>query len=379
MHVVNDFIFVAFTPLLPLIAADLDLSYTQVGAIKAAFSGASSALQVPAGMAAERFGEQVLLALGTGWVGLGVLAVAAAPAFWLLLVAAAIGGLGGNFQHPIATSIVSRLYEGRGRTTAIGTLNFTGDLGKVLAPLIAGGVAVVYGWRGALAVVGTIGVLYALFHLVAIPEPPGAGRGARAGIDAGIGWGISDRGGFALLVGIGVLDSAARGTSLTLIPFVLAQKEFTTADIATAFTVLFAAGAAGKFLCGPIADRFGSVVAIVVTEVMTAAGILASLYAPADLAVVALLPLGFALNGTSSVLYASVSRFVAVRRRARGYGLYFTCTLLASALAPIAYGAVADLGGLTTALLVLATATLFIAPLAFGLRGPLASATGSAT
>ncbi|MBM4419302.1 MAG: MFS transporter [Chloroflexi bacterium] len=374
MHVVNDLLFVAFTPLLPLMAADLSLSYAQVGAIKAAFSGASSAFQVPAGIAAERFGEQVLLALGTGWVGLGILAVAAAPAFWLLLVAAAIGGLGGNFQHPIATAIISRLYEGRGRTTAIGTLNFTGDLGKVLAPLIAGGIAVVYGWRGALVVVGAIGVAYALLHLVAVPEPPGAARAIRTADDGGIGWGITHRGGFMLLVTIGVLDSAARGTSLTLIPFVLTAKDFTTADIAAAFTALFAAGAAGKFLCGPIADRFGSVGAIVVTEVLTAAGIVATLFAPPDLAIVALLPLGFALNGTSSVLYASVSRFVDVRRRARGYGLYFTCTLLASALAPIAYGVVADLGGLSLAMMVLAAATLLIAPLAVSLRGPLAIA-----
>src|SRR5688500_13307418 len=157
MHVVNDGLFAGTYPLLPLVAAELGLSYAQVGAIKTAYSGASSVLQVPAGIVAERRGEQALLALGTGWVGLGLLLVALTGSYLPLLIASAAAGLGGNVQHPVASAVVARLYDAGRRATAIGTLNFAGDVGKVLAPLIVWLAAAIAGWRGGFMALGAGG------------------------------------------------------------------------------------------------------------------------------------------------------------------------------------------------------------------------------
>src|SRR5688500_278412 len=156
MHVVNDGLFTGAYPLLPLVAAELGLSYAQVGAIKTALSGASSVLQVPAGIVAERMGEQALLALGTGWVALGLILMALTGSYLPLLVASAIAGIGGNVQHPVASAVVSRVYEGGRRATAIGTLNFAGDVGKVLAPLVVGLAAAAAGWRAGFVTLGVL-------------------------------------------------------------------------------------------------------------------------------------------------------------------------------------------------------------------------------
>ena len=56
MHLVNDGCFVAIFPVLPLIAKGC-LSYTQVGFLKTALTGSSTALQLPMAMLAERFGD----------------------------------------------------------------------------------------------------------------------------------------------------------------------------------------------------------------------------------------------------------------------------------------------------------------------------------
>jgi MFS transporter, FSR family, fosmidomycin resistance protein len=392
MHVVNDGLFAGVYPLIPLVAADLGLSYAEAGALKAAFSGSSSVLQVPAGMAAERLGEHLLLALGTGWVGFGLIAMAAATGFWPLVAVAIAAGTGGNVQHPVASATVSRLFEGRGRATAIGMLNFAGDIGKVLAPLIVGLVAVGYGWRGGFVALGTLGALFAFFYLLAVPQlarreapPPEAGDGQpghpsaiphRMPVPTRIAarlsrfvsrtgdWGISNPRLFAILVGIGVLDSAARGAALVFIPFILQGKGADPASMSFYFAVLFAAGAAGKFICGPLADRFGSIGVIAVTELVTAASLIGILVTPLGWALAALLPLGFMLNGTSSVLYASVAGLVHANRRARGYGLYYTCSLAASAIAPILYGLLADRTNLSVAFVVMAAVTALIVPLA---------------
>jgi MFS family permease len=416
MHVVNDALFAGTYPLLPLVAADLGLTYAQVGAIKTAFSGASSALQVPAGIAAERLGEQLLLALGTGWVGLGMLLVAVAPGYLALLAIMVGAGIGGNVQHPVASAVVSRLYESRQRATAIGTLNFAGDVGKVLAPLFVGLTAAAFGWRGAFASLGLLGALFALLYLLAVPEPakvgkaapaPGARRSdpglvtpepagmasdaagpgnssrettaagsaagreqsgqvtqsARDGAASSVGrWGITRPGLFAVLTGIGVLDSAARGAALVFIPFLLDGKGADPGAMSFYFAVLFAAGAAGKFICGPLAGWFGNVGVIAITELITAGALLGLLVAPLGWALAAILPLGFVLNGTSSVLYASVAGLVHASRRARGYGLYYTCTLLASAGAPVVYGLLADRTSLGIAFATLAGVTALIVP-----------------
>lgn len=410
MHVVNDGLFAGTYPLLPLLAAELGLSYAQVGAIKTAFSGASSILQVPAGMVAERAGEQALLALGTGWVGLGLLLMALTGSYIPLLMASVGAGLGGNVQHPVASAVVSRLYDGGTakppdaaepaegarrrsamgrRATAIGTLNFAGDVGKVLAPLVVGVAAAVAGWRAGFVALGVIGAVFGLGYALLVPEPVNRSTGSAAdesdeqegpilrsiqddsgaatpdrgatGARAGA-WGIRAPGTFAALIGIGMLDSAARGTALVFVPFLLAEKGAEAASMSFYFAALFAAGAAGKFICGPLGDRFGNATVIAITELVTAAALIGLVRAPLELALLALLPLGFMLNGTSSVLYASVASLVHASRRARGYGLYYTCSLISSAASPLVYGLVADTFGLVTALVALAVSTAAIVP-----------------
>ena len=399
MHVVNDGLFAGMYPLLPLVAADLALSYAQVGAVKTAFSGASSILQLPAGIAAERAGEQLLLALGTGWVGLGLLAMALTAMYVPLLLASIAAGLGGNSQHPVASAIVSRLFDsgvagphggadaapgvrarratGR-RATAIGTLNFAGDIGKVLAPIVVGIAATIGGWRAGVTALGAIGLVFGVLYWLVVPEPtPHAPRESpekRTGVPdpldaAGLtartrGWGIRAPGTFLTLVAIGMLDSAARGAALVFIPFLLQDKGAAPASMSFYFSVLFAAGAAGKFICGPLGDRFGNAGVIAITELVTAGALLGLLAAPLRLTLFALLPLGFVLNGTSSVLYASVAGLVHASRRARGYGLYYTCSQVASAAAPLLYGVIADLFGLSTAMVTLAVVTAAIVPVA---------------
>lgn len=396
MHAVNDALFSGVYPLLPLVAADLSLSYAQVGAIRTAYSGASAVLQLPAGLAAERYGEQALLALGTGWTGLGLgaaglLGVGFVSLFALMLLA----GLGGNPQHPIATAIISRLFEGPRRATAIGTLNFAGDLGKVAAPAVAGFAIALYGWRGGFLALGAIGAVFAVVYWMAAPSPLPAREGGRSadqrqsvspapvstegnsaasGVSptgregAPRGWGIARPGLFVLLTVVGCLDATGRTTTLTFAPFLLGQHGFDAASIGLAYSAIYAAGAAGKFVCGPLAGRYGNTTLIVLTELITAGGVLALLHAPAGLVFLALVPLGFGLNGTSSVLYATVPAFFHTERRARGYGLYFTCIDLAGAAAPILYGALADQVGVAAALTVLATSIALIAPLALALR-----------
>jgi MFS transporter, FSR family, fosmidomycin resistance protein len=370
LHVCNDAFFAVLYPIMPFIAAELGLSYSEVGLVKTAFTGSSALLQLPAGLLAERWGEYALLAWGNGWVAAGMIGIAAAGGLPLLLLIVTLGGLGGNVQHPLASALVARAYPIGRRSTALGTLNFAGDLGKMATPALVGLAAVSVGWRATLLGLGLFGLAFSVLVGLArmwVGRLPTAGREVHRSVGTG---GIPD--GFWLLMAVGMLDTTTRGAALTFLPFVLNAHGFDTAQVSLVFGLLFAGGAVGKFVCGLLGDRFGPFAIVVATELITASALVSLLGSPLVLALGLAVVFGFALNGTSSVLYAAVATFVPEARRGRGYGLYYTGTQSASAIAPLAYGFVADQFGLNWTFFAMAALTAAVVPLAIPLRRRLA-------
>ena len=126
-------------------------------------------------------------------------------------------------------------------------------------------------------------------------------------------------------------------------------------------------------MCGWLDDRYGSVRLIWGTKGLTALLLVASLAAPAYAVAPLMLVLGIGLNGTSSVLYASVSAFIPAGRRASGYGYYYTFSEIGGTLAPIIYGRVADIFSLRAAMIAMGVVTSLILPASLALRGPLSA------
>lgn len=374
IHLTNDACFALLYPLLPFIAADLELSYTQVGLLKATFSGAAGVFQIPAGMAGARFGEMLVLLLGNAWVGVGLLAMAATGTFVLLLAAAILAGIGGNAQHPLATSIVSKSVPRPQMAMSLGTLNFSGDLGKLAGPFIAGLIAVQFGWRYALGGVGLITAVFSIMLLVRqrSTRVPAESEATSALAPSAIVEEGRIRKGFRNLLLAGGFDNATRGAALTFLPFILAGHGFSAASISALFVVIFAAGAAGKFACGWMTGRWGILTVVVVTEIVTASALVALVVVPAWATVPLVAVFGFALNGTSSAFSVGVSQFVPASQRARGYGTYFTAALVSSAVAPLAFGALGDATSLTVVFVAMAAMTMAVLPSIWPVRGVLA-------
>jgi MFS transporter, FSR family, fosmidomycin resistance protein len=356
--------------LLPVWAAEFHLSFAEVGLLRTLYSGGMALFQIPAGLLAERLGERRVLAAGTAVTAAGFVAAGWAGGFAALGLVLLGAGLGSGVQHPLSSSIVSRAYETGARRTALGTYNFAGDLGKVALPAVVALGTALIGWRlsaGAFGVLGIVGAfgLAVLLGRLAIGHPE---RAPASGISGRGGWGIRDARGFRALSAIGMIDNATRSPFLTFLPFLLIAKGLTVAGVGGAFALLFAGGAVGKFACGLLAERVGVIRAVVLTEVVTAIGVLTVVAAPLGVALTTLPVLGVALNGTSSVLYGTVADLVSPERRARAYGLYYTLSIGASALAPSLYGLVSDSVGVSATLSVIGVLVLATIPLSLVLR-----------
>lgn len=374
-HFLHDGFSDALYVLLPLWAGEFGLSFAQVGTVRSAYTGGMALGQVPAGLLAERWGERRLLTAGTALTALGFVVAGWSGGFLGLAPLLLAAGLGSGVQHPLASSLVSRAFETGWRRAALGTYNVAGDVGKVVVPVALAVVASLVGWRAAGAGYGLLGlggavVLGAVLGRLGAGEAP---AGAALDRPRAAGWGIRDGRGFAALAAIGMIDNATRTGFLTFLPFALLAKGLPTAGVGGALALVFAGGAAGKFVCGLLAERLGVLRAVVLTEGATALGVLAVAVGPLPVALGVLLPLGAALNGTSSVLYGTVAELVVPERRSRAYGLYYTLSVGASALAPAVYGLLGDAGGVRGTLAVVAGLVLATLPLCRILRPAVAT------
>jgi MFS family permease len=362
--------------LLPVWASEFGLSFAQVGLLRTLYSGGMAGFQIPAGLLAERWGEARLLAAGTAVTALAFVFAGWAGGFVALLACLLVGGLGSGVQHPLSSSLVSKAYETGPRRMALGTYNFSGDLGKVVVPAATAVLLPWLGWRRAVEGYAVIGLAAALVIFVAlwrlqVGRAPGRADGTPER-RAGSGWGIRDARAYTALSAIHVIDNSTRTAFLTFLPFLLISKGSTVQAVGFALMLVFLGGATGKFACGALAERVGVIRTVVITEAGTGAGILLLLALPLGACLMVLPVLGIALNGTSSVLYGTVADLVTSDRRARSYAIFYTIGVSASALSPFAYGILSDWSSVSVTLAVVGTGVFLTLPFTLPLRQPLA-------
>ena len=351
----SDFIYV----LLPVWAREFSLSYTEAGLLRTAYSAGMAALQLPSSLLAERWGEARLLAAATALTALGFLVAGVAGDYTALLVALLIAGSASAAQHPLSSSLVSRAYEASGRR-----------VGKVAVPGAVALAAGIVGWRDATRGYAVIGLFAAVLIWMVLARMDRAGTTSDTASASGhhAGWGIRDAAGFTALSAVHVIDNGTRTGFLTFLPFLLTSRGASVRLVGVALMLVFAGGAAGKLACGALAERLGVIRTVIVTEVATGLGVLALLALPLGGALALLPILGIALNGTSSVLYGTVADLVDTSRRARGYAVFYTVGITASAGAPVIYGLISDAAGVGVALGVVGAVVFLTLPLASVLR-----------
>jgi MFS transporter, FSR family, fosmidomycin resistance protein len=357
--------------LLPIWQSEFALSYGLLALMRGLYSGVMAGLQIPVGRMAERIDGKTLLMLGTVIAALGYLLAGLSGGVIGLGLSLALSGAGSSTQHPLASAAVSRAY-GKSARGPLGIYNFSGDLGKATIPALASVLVVIVSWRHTLQLMACTGLLVAVCIAVLMPA---VGKGHANEATASSHRAGAGRGGFSWLLAIGILDSAVRMGFLTFLPFLLRDKGASLPTSGLALALVFIGGAAGKFSCGWLGDRVGTIRTVLITEGGTAALILAVLAFPLAPAMMVLPLLGVMLNGTSSVLYGTVPELTSPNRTERAFALFYTGTIGSGALAPVLYGVLGDHLGPTIATIATAATALAVCPLALALARHLADDT----
>jgi MFS transporter, FSR family, fosmidomycin resistance protein len=355
--------------LLPIWQAEFAIGYGALAFLRALAAASMAGLQLPMGHVAERIGGRATLALGTALAAIGYVIAGYSAGLVGLCVALVVVGCGLSTQHPIASAAVSRAYQGDARGP-LGTYNFAGDIGKAAIPSGASLLLVWMSWHHMLWVLAVLGVIVAVAVAIFLPanlRP--VHKSVKAEHHAS-----GARGGFSLLLAIGILDSSVRMGFLTFLPFLLKEQGASLATVGQALALVFIGGAAGKFACGWLGARFGVLATVLLTEAGTAAVIVAVLMLPLAPTLMLLPVLGVMLNGTSSVLYGTVPELAPIGRTEQAFAIFYTGTIGAGATAPILFGILGDHIGAHGALTATAITAAVILPLAMALAPRLPAA-----
>lgn len=190
-HGISHFYQLVIPSLFPWIKAEFGLSYAQLGLITTVFYAVSGVFQALAGFAVDRFGTQRMLLCGLLLLAAGAGVAAVAPGYEVLLLAAALIGLGNSVFHPADFAVLNSRVAPARLGHAFSVHGLTGNLGYAAAPPLMFAIATAAGWQVALACASVAGLVMALL-VWAMPtvfaagthlsgSAPGASAGGKAG------------------------------------------------------------------------------------------------------------------------------------------------------------------------------------------------------
>ena len=264
-HLLNDLMQFLLPALYPLLKDAYNLDYMQIGLLTLAQQMTASILQPAVGLYGDLKPKPYYLAVSMVFALVGVTLLATANTFWILLLAAMIGGIGSAIFHPEA-SRVARMASGGRLGFAQSLFQVGGNVGTALGPLAAAyfllprGQSSI-GWFtivaiAALIILATVGRWYAAHMREQSAKP--VVKAARQMLSR-----PKLIGAFAVIGALLLSKYVYMSAMTSFYAFFMIEKFGLTPQQSQFYLFLFlGAVAAGTFIGGPVGDRFGRLTVI---------------------------------------------------------------------------------------------------------------------
>lgn len=359
-HGVNEFFSVAIPPILPLLVTDFGITYAKAGLLVTIYFTTYTVFQMPVGFVADRTKKSRLIIGGMLVLAVGMLLAAVADDYALLALSQGIAGIGGSAYHPAGMGLVSDIETTNTEGKAMGIHSFGGIIGRMLAPLVVGGLASVSGWRTALLGAAAIGGVSALAFAFLFRSPlqhTAASDGLtinapsssdplrtrvrstlRGAVTVPLAWWV---GGLLFAKIVFGLQSGAIRTYTTAYVYAITTGSTSLAN--GVLFVLFTGGAVASLAFGHFADKFQRSRLLATTFLLAAVLVAATIALPPYPLVLLgwFFLLGVIVYGGLPVMNTLVSQFADHDSSGGLFGVAQTASALGGAIAPILFGAIA--------------------------------------
>lgn len=345
-HLLNDTMQSLLAALYPIFKESYRLEFWQIGLLTFMFQVTASLLQPAVGIYTDKRPLPYSLAFGMGFSLIGLLFLAFAHSYALLLIGATAIGMGSAVFHPEA-SRVARMASGGRFGFAQSTFQVGGNFGSAMGPLLAAFIVVPSGqgsvaWFALAALLGIVilwraGAWYSRHHLQRAKQLPKLGHElARGRVVVAL-----------VLLALLTFSKNAYIASISSYYTFYAIERFgvSVQEAQVLLFVFLAASVVGTFAGGPIGDRFGARTVIWFSILGSLPFTLALPYANYEWTIVLTVLVGLIMSSAFSAIVVFAQELVPGRVGMIG-GIFFGIAFGVGGIAAAALGVLADSRGL---------------------------------
>ncbi|HRX34966.1 MAG TPA: MFS transporter [Aestuariivirga sp.] len=304
-HFINDTLQALLVSIYPLLHDLHNLTFTQVGLITFTFQVTASVLQPLIGMFTDRNPLPFSLPFAPATTFIGLVTLGFANSYAMILIAAALIGIGSSIFHPEASRL-ARLSSGGRYGFAQSTFQVGGNLGTAIGPALAALIVIPYGqssvaWLAGIALISVAILSYAARWYAHHLSPKGGGRRVAAT--------VSPLPRNTVILSLVILlclmfskfvYTSAMSSFLTF--YLIETFGISVKEAQLDLFIYLAAFAAGTLLGGPIGDRIGRKAVIWFSVLGALPFTLALPYANHFWTVALSIPIGFILASAFSAM-----------------------------------------------------------------------------
>jgi len=257
-HAAVDMQTMSLNTLLPSLLATFSLNYATAAAIITMNQIVIAVFQPIAGIIGDKRAIRWLAVFGCALCGLMMASVTFLPSYWMIVIAAALSGVGSALFHPEALKHARNL-SGKYTTTGTSWFFLGGNIGFGVAPLLVGLLIERFGTHAAswMIVPTILGCALLLWQMRKFKTVIGAAAGAASAAAS-----AEHRRNIALFVAfvlfLIILRSISYEGMKTFMPLYFANETGkSTSEFAPLLTSISLSGIVGTIFSGPLADRIG--------------------------------------------------------------------------------------------------------------------------
>ncbi|MEX2614505.1 MAG: MFS transporter [Alphaproteobacteria bacterium] len=362
-HMLSHFYQMALAPLIPLLRAEFDVTYTQLGFVISLMYGVSGACQAFVGILVDRHGADRLMLFGVVMMASAVFLMGCIDAYWMLLPLAVMAALGNCVFHPADLSILSEKVSPARIGRAFAVHGLGGTIGYFMSPVIILSLAVFAGWRVALMTAGAMGLVAALViftnrSVLQMPRGGGDGAGGPAPSIDFYRKLVTNLPLMAAFFYFTVIAAAGGGVQQFSVAALMELYDSPFAIAGIALTAYLGATAGGIIVGGELADRFSRHALIATTGLALGAlfmGTIAIFALPIPVIIGLMACTGFCIGITGPSRDILIRGATPPGATGKVFGFVYSGLDLGSATGPILFGWLMDGGEFRFVFVVVAT------------------------
>jgi MFS family permease len=355
-HAINDGFAWVIPPLLPAVREHFGISYAEMGLFYTLFRLLGSWMQAPASYLVLFVSPVTVLVGGLIWSSAGMLVASLSPTYATLIWVSAISGMGRATYHPLAMTMLSRIFPREFLGRAIGIHLSASNTAQVIAPFLVALLLAQSSWRLPIQVWSLLGLVSGIFLFFSLKKQGADFSPPRKKL----GWPFFSKSMGIYLTAIG-LFGISQGGLMTFFPlFLVDHRGFSPETAAVFYGFMALSGTICRPFLGALMDWMGKRKPVIIAGFISA-GLailgLASMKVP-WIMYLCFIVMGVFGSGHSGLSDIFLVEMIPPERREETLGFVYTLRMGIASLSPLLVGIFSERLGLVHVFMILGSLCL---------------------